>query len=258
MKLKIILFSLLHQICLFSQNNALKKIYESKVGVYYSTTDNKDIIFSLDSFLVEKSEKAFANFKHELHKPVKFEFYQNEKEVLCYCGLDTTKLNLIYERLACVKGDKIQITGSNSSAYTDSLYNKWGGFHKTIFHRYIHVLLNDIVKGELPKCFSEGIAIYYSQQLKFDKRIKDIITTRTTSAYVPSVKELLSDKKITTFPNIYHWSFLFCKYIIDTYGWDKMLEILENPKNFYKIMGRTKNMIDVEWDRYLTKKYPDM
>ncbi len=146
-----------------------------------------------------------------------------------------------------------------TSIVGDSIYNIWGGFYKVMLHEYIHSVTYDIVGEEninkIPWWISEGLACWKADQYHYGKGFKKLILEKIDQNEVPTAKELHTD--YLNVDLLYGWSWLFCDYIIQTYGWNRMLDIQSNFKDFKTIMGKNYKKITIEWLEYLKTKPVD-
>lgn len=242
----------------FFKKFGIKKIKESSVGVYYARPSDSLIINRLDTFLLVQSERLFKKFNHRIPTPLRFEFYPSLAAAQCECGLDTLSLNTLQAAsLGCAHNfRKIQMVLPGIGEFSDSVYFTWGGFSTVILHEYVHAIIYDIIGekniNKIPWWITEGMACYEAKQFSYNSFFKEYILKQLSENKVPSVRTLNND--YVTIDRFYGWSYMFCRFIIDTYGYEKLLEIQKNFKKFPRILGKSFNDLNKEWLEYLKNK----
>lgn len=258
------LFFILSNHVIYSQQNILVshnmiKVYESKIGIYYSQANELDKIVKLDSFLLTKTDSISDILNHEISGKVRFEFYPTQALAEFVCGWDTTNTKRGLHRIGCAHYiNKIQLVIPGSAQISDKNYNDWGGSYKVVLHEYIHSFTYSIVGenriNEIPFLFTEGIAIYLSQQIYFNTRFKEIIYDKIEKNEVPEFQRMIINRKFIKTSNSYHWAFLFINYIVDEYNWDTLLRLQKDFENYNEILGLRDKEINERWFNYLDLK----
>ncbi len=247
---------------LLMEKYGMVKIHSSSIGIYYARPQDKAAIVQLDSFLTIMSTGIFEEFEHKIEGQVQFEFYPSINASQCVCGWDTlNKKERNWTKLGCAHYiKKIQMVMPGTSIEGDSIYKVWGGFNKVMLHEYIHNITYDIIGeaniNKIPWWITEGLACWKADQYYYGKGFKKLILEKIDQGKVPTVKDLHTNYLKVEL--LYGWSWLFCDYIISTYGWDTMLQIQSDFKHFKKILGKSYNQINMEWLEYLKNKPVDI
>ncbi|WP_156825912.1 hypothetical protein [Lewinella cohaerens] len=257
----LMLFFTLNNHVIYSQSNIMEdhnmvKIYESEIGVYYSQVNELDKIVKLDSFLTTRTDSISDILNHRISGKVQFEFYPTQALAEFVCGWDTTNTQRGLHRIGCAHYiNKIQLVVPGSSKTSDNNYTNWGGANKVVLHEYIHSLTYSIVGedriNKIPFLFTEGIALYLSQQIYLNTLFREIIYDKIEENQVPKFQKLIINKKFIKTSNSYHWAFLFINYIVDEYGWDTLLMVQEDFEKYNEIIGLNDSKINEGWFNYL-------
>ena len=120
--------------------------------------------------------------------------------------------------------------------------NKYAVLHE-IVHAYISVKNPDIHLW-----LTEGTALYLSNGEPFYREY-------LTRWYIPSYKDTCTRNPIR-FADCggYTFAHTYIEYIDNTYGWDKVLELIETD-NYKECFGKTQKNIYDEWVEYITNYY---
>ncbi len=132
-------------------------------------------------------------------------------------------------------------------------------------HEYTHVVINELTKGNCPTWLNEGIAEVEGRK-EFDSPLTELDKAAKSGALLP-VKSLedsfasLGGKEATV---AYQQSYSLVRFMVATYGWYKVREILVNlgdgmPVNAavakaFADFGLTYNDVEGEWRAHLLKE----
>lgn len=123
-----------------------------------------------------------------------------------------------------------------------------GGFS----HLEVSQIGDDMRRGlvRLPKWLSEGYAFYEAEQMTDDMREAAKLHSQKNAP--PSWVEL--DKANTAeFGKIhgYTYSVLIIEFLVTTYGFEKLIELIKEPEDIEAIYGRTKENLEKLWLSYI-------
>lgn len=136
---------------------------------------------------------------------------------------------------------------------------------KVLAHELAHEfasICSNTNKNSFPEWFNEGLAMYLAKYVqnndKLSQEENDIIIKDLTNNKLPHIDFLEVGTNSWTFKQnlkfIYTISMI--ETIIKSYGKDKILNILKNPKrNIFKTLGISKNTFQSLWHKYLKEKY---
>jgi RNA polymerase sigma-70 factor (ECF subfamily) len=125
-------------------------------------------------------------------------------------------------------------------------------------HEFTHALVM-YVNGSLtennyqiPIWLNEGLAGYEARQMTPDWRVRmvQLIADNT----IPSIgADLVPEKweQVKGFP----YSITLVEYMVQEYGFDKIIAIIKSPSELESILGVTTSELDSGWRAYLHKRY---
>ncbi|MDP8226479.1 MAG: hypothetical protein P9L89_02390 [Candidatus Celaenobacter polaris] len=138
------------------------------------------------------------------------------------------------------------------SAYsTDSIYRYSAKEYKRLlFHEVTHMFEEYLSPNiELtPRWWSEGLAVYLSEQWKYEDDFRAPVLEGFRSKNIPKIKEIQKDVKLS-----YQWGWTIVKYIDYCYGRKTILNIVANcvDGDVFKIIGETIRNFERGWKKYL-------
>lgn len=134
--------------------------------------------------------------------------------------------------------DVILTSPANPGKMHDYDNNKYAVLHE-IVHAYISVMNPDIQLW-----LTEGTALYLSNGEEFQKEYLEYMP-------IPTYEDSCT-KNPVHFSNCggYTFAHTYIAYLDETYGWSKVLELLES-ENYEQIFGKSKETIYEEWVLYL-------
>jgi RNA polymerase sigma-70 factor, ECF subfamily len=126
-------------------------------------------------------------------------------------------------------------------------------------HEFTHALVN-YVNGSLeennyqiPIWLNEGLAGYEARQMTPDWRAR--MAQLVKEDKIPSVAaDLVPDRfeQVKGFP----YSITLVEYMVEKYGFDKIIAIIKTPSDVESILGVTLSELDSDWREYLSGRYP--
>lgn len=141
--------------------------------------------------------------------------------------------------------------GSAGEAELDAGYDPVDGLangnDKVFVHEFAHVVMG----GNFGKVFKEGVAAYVSGQDSASLDIpKDVVagTLRT-------LPELWSVDQWTWDQWVYSYGYAYVKFLEETYGHSKVLEIIANGGDALKTLELTEEALNSNWISFLNRTY---
>ena len=129
-----------------------------------------------------------------------------------------------------------------------------------ITHEYVHLVLFEMTKAKYPQWLSEGLAVFFSQDLS--NYYEEILAEAVKEDSILPLELLEGDFK--KFPDekliklAYSQSYSIVSYLVEKLGWEKIRFILENLK--FKGTEKTLNdlslnyyLIEQDWKRWVKK-----
>lgn len=134
---------------------------------------------------------------------------------------------------------------------TDSIYEYSAKEYKRlIFHETTHIFEEYLSPNieVLPRWWSEGLAVYLSEQWKYEDEFGKPVLKGLKTKKIPSFKKIQKDVKLA-----YQWGWTIVKYIEHCYGQKMICTIVRNctDGNVFKIMGETMRNSERKWKDYL-------
>lgn len=99
----------------------------------------------------------------------------------------------------------------------------------TVQHEVVHHITINICNNNLPIWLYEGVAMYYGSSYYGFENSKLLSSIEKENMMMPISKlEVLDSSRLTETQDIYNWygqNFMYTAYLIETYGYDKYMEI---------------------------------
>lgn len=137
------------------------------------------------------------------------------------------------------------------SAYAiDSIYEYSAKeYQRLVFHEMVHIFeeyLSPNIEA-LPRWWSEGLAVYLSEQWKYEDEFGKPVL-KGLGKKIPGFKKIQKDVKLA-----YQWGWTIVKYIEYCYGQKMILTIVRNctDGDVFKIMGETMRNFERKWKNHL-------
>lgn len=115
-------------------------------------------------------------------------------------------------------------------------------------HEFVHCVTLKLlgqVEPIIPDWLWEGIAVYESGQLKTSPPISWLIEQEP----VPTIFQL--EENFYSRNYCYDYSGLLVKYLVDKYGYEKLLKFIKNSQNFEVVFGLNKDQLSENWKKQL-------
>lgn len=124
---------------------------------------------------------------------------------------------------------------------------------QVLVHEFVHVLEINIVDNpqSLHTWLWEGIACFEANQI--NDSAKKVLREEALNNNAPTLEEL--SKNFYTVQNAYQYSYSIVDFMVNTYGKDKLVEILNDYKNIEKILGISMDAFEKQWIQYIKESY---
>lgn len=120
---------------------------------------------------------------------------------------------------------------------------------KVIVHEFTHVVEDNIkTEKDIPLWINEGVAVYEAKQIVGTEQA--IVSAKSTGKF-PTLKDLETDSYTFGNNNGYTFSYLIVDYIVKTYGYEKLIDLIKTPSEFEKILGLSKEDFQKNWISHL-------
>lgn len=230
---------------------------EDNISVYYSIEDETFIKETLTG-LKQSYLKLFKYFKLKNEQGFSVNAYlaTNRKEY------ENLVINLLKVdiKVPTRKSVIAQPQGSNLILLTplayevDSIYEySIEDYQRLLYHEITHMFQEYISPDmeNLPRWFTEGMAIYLSMQWKYEDEFKGPVLKSITERNVPTFKEINENIVLS-----YIWGWTLIKYIVDIYGNEEVIKILTNWSNesIFDYIDVNHNIFENNWRDWVLKR----
>lgn len=142
-----------------------------------------------------------------------------------------------------------------SSYHTDSIYTYNAKYYKRLLkHEMIHMFHEhlSVDMENTSRWFGEGIAVYLSNQHKYEDEFKNPVIEGVLNNKISSVEDINNDVMLC-----YDWGWSLVEYIDETYGFDTVLNIIRNcgSTDVVGFMKEDKVEFKNKWKNWLLIKY---
>jgi len=152
--------------------------------------------------------------------------------------------------------DLVAISPSAYEAETIFQYNL-GEFQRLMVHELIHMVEEHLSPNiELsPRWWGEGLAVYLSEQWRYDNEYKKIAIDGIEQKNIPSFRQIEMERKMA-----YDWGWTIVKYIETKYGTDMILRIVNECADgkVFAMIGDNVNLLERQWKQWLLSEYKNI
>lgn len=213
---------------------------ESDHFIFYSNTDDKNILKDLSKTLEDNYERITNDLSQTLKRKV---------DVYIYPDLDT-----FHKAIGESDAPDWVVGTAIPSTYKIQMVNPLnaGGRQqadvmKVVIHEFTHIVIGNINSNlsRIPIWLNDGVATYEAgQDETTDKVIADVKKSNKyyTLKDIESMGSYDFGKK-----GGYQFSYLYVKYIVDEYGYDKLVALIKQPSQFQNILGVTQGDFEKAW-----------
>lgn len=120
-------------------------------------------------------------------------------------------------------------------------------------HEFAHVVQINMVDDprQLPTWLWEGTATYEAKQM--DEKTKQLMKQEAQKVKAPTLSQLTKD--FYTVDKAYQYSYSIADFIVNKYGYDKLVEMIKNPKDIEKTLGVSMDELEKQWIGYVETNY---
>lgn len=225
----------------------LEKIYESEhFRIKYSEPD-ESCILDVVTILEDEYSRIVETYKEEYEKRIDVEIYHEHSDLLSAIGVNTDAKWI----RGGLNGRRILV----ASPLKPPFGADYASVVATVVHEFIHMVLS-LINVDIPKWLDEGVASYEAKDNN-DGWIRGTIKEGIVSKCFPTLDELDTGEDFELFfaKNGYQYSYSIVEFIIEEFGYDKCLQLLETPDNFEDVLGMKKKEFEVKWFENCEAKY---
>lgn len=223
------------------KTNGMSEIQGEWIKVYYEQEADaaRDVFEYADVATVDIAEKLGFQEKPDVNVYIYDD--QNIMQTKKY-GYVTPLLNLDWYIGDNIGTDVILTSPANPGEVHDYDEIKYAVLHE-IVHAYVSVLNEDISLW-----LTEGMALYLSNGSLFYREYAE-------NGRIPSYNDTCSNNPLT-FSNCrgYTFAHIYIEYLDKTYGWDKVLTLIET-ENYEECFDKSQKEIYEDWVKYVKNYY---
>lgn len=199
------------------------KKYNTEHFIIRYKTNDKEIVKLVAKASETYYDKVCKQFGYYPEDKTMVILYDNSKELLKNANLGESKppMGVYYASTIQVLSPKLWTPSQEDIEY---LFMNEG----PMVHEFTHLIVDDITRGNYPLWFTEGIALYSEYihtNFEWGKEVK--------LQKIYTIDELNSEFNKLDQYLAYTQSFRVVKYIVETYGYESLMEILDKLKEGY-------------------------
>jgi hypothetical protein len=219
----------------------MKVIEGDWVNVYYKTEESaaQDVFAYADSEIKQIAQKLGFEEKQNVNIYIYDSQLTMQKKKY---GLISSVLGL-----AWYIGDNIGTNVILTSPANPGPVHDYDTVKYAVLHEVVHAYIS-VINPRIHLWLTEGTALYLSNGQEFYKEYLEYMV-------VPSLKDTNTRNPIAFAGcNGYTYSTTYIEYLDVTYGWNKVLELIET-ENYEECLGKTQQEFYSEWMEYIANYY---
>lgn len=220
----------------------IKLRQESDHFNFYSNKTDKESLDDLEESLESNYERISKDLQVTLDKKIKVTIYPNISEFHKAIGMMAAG---DWVAGATIKNEIFMVSPLNPGSM-----HTYESLMKVIVHEYTHVLVGNI-KYRTDVYLDEGIAEVESNRI--DNDAKYYLKEVAKADKLPSIDEMKNN--YGKLENPYVISGGFAEFIVNNYGYDKIIDLIKSPDDIENIIGSTKEEIIAKWNEYILSSY---
>lgn len=214
--------------------------------VYYTEVD-EIAIHKIADVLENNYTRIINIFNEQLSEKLCIEIHSNLKQLHGALGLSDAP-NWIRGGLGV---DRIVI----ASPLNPPPGSNFDNVVNTAVHEFIHIIINKI-NGNTPRWLNEGIACFEAKD-NDEGWIRQTVKEGLSNNTVPTFNDLDTGEDFETFFQYdgYQYSYTIVEAIISLFGYEKLNQLIQSPKNFIEIFEMTQIEVQNKWMNYIESNY---
>lgn len=247
--LSLVFLVLLSMPDLVGQNNSsLYLAKESQHFQFYSTESDLEILDTL-AITLEKNYARITNlFGLEINNKINVNVFPDVKDLHAAINMPDAPEWVV----GTGYGNEIMLV----SPLNPGRYHTYESLMQIIVHEFVHIavyhVVGDLMAG-IPRWLNEGYACYEAGQI--NDNIKKSLASGLLVKAPPTWTQLetASDMEFGQMGG-YGYSATIVEFLIDTFGFDKLVLLIKEPEKIESIYGISKDALEAEWIKYLTNE----
>ncbi len=223
------------------ETKEMKQFHGKWVNVYYETEKAvaKDVFDYADSKTEDIAEQLGFSEKPDVNVYI----YDNQET------MQTKKYGYVAPLLGLdwYIGDNIGTNVILTSPANPGQMHTYDNNKYAVLHEIVHAYVS-VINEDIDLWLTEGVALYLTNGAPFYKEY-------TESYEVPTYRDTCSNNPLT-FSDCggYTFAHTYIEYLDETYGWGKVLQLIET-ENYEECVGKSQKEIYDEWVKYINN-YP--
>ncbi len=132
--------------------------------------------------------------------------------------------------------------------------------HSSTMHEFAHVVINEITNSntwptDVPRWLNEGVASYEGGPPMPMEIMRQQVSIRVKQDKVPTFDNLASYGQDFITTGGYFFTLPAGSYFIETYGFEKVKQLILSPADYQGIFGKSEQELWNEWVEYLAQNY---
>ena len=128
------------------------------------------------------------------------------------------------------------------------------GFRRLLVHELVH-MVEEFLSPDIeasPRWWSEGLAVYLSDQWRLEGDYKDPVLHGISGGNVPGVAELAADVKLA-----YDWGWTIVRFVEDAFGRQKVVQIVREcaDGDLFSMLGEETSSLERRWKHWLVDEF---
>jgi hypothetical protein len=213
--------------------------------IFYSVDKDKKCIDDLSKEL-EDNQKVITNkLKVKIDDKIKVQIYPDIKSLHVAMNIADANDSIV----GTGWGNELKIV----SPLNPGTIHNYDSVKKALVHEFTHVVISKINNNinEIPAWLNEGIATYEAKQM--NEKAREFIKQRVSENKIPSFENIT--KGFNTPDGSHIFSYTIAEFLVNNYGYDRMIDILKTPKDLEKILGVSIYEFEKQWFSYLKENY---
>ena len=220
----------------------IKLRQESDHFNFYSTKVDKESLDDLEDKLESNYERISKDLQVTLDEKIKVTIYPNISDFHKAIGRMVAEDWLV----GVARNNEILMV----SPLNPGSIHTYESLMKVIVHEYTHILIGEI-NSNTDVYLNEGIAVVEANQI--DDNTKYYLKEAIRLNKLPSIDEMKNNYSGLEQPYIVSGGFV--EFIINEYGYDKIIDLIKNPDDIENIIGSTKEEMIAKWNEYIISSY---
>lgn len=209
---------------------------------YYSTKTDKESLDDLKEQLESNYERISKDLQVTLDEKIKVTIYPDISDFHKAIGMMAAEDWLV----GVARNNEILMV----SPLNPGSVHTYETLMKVIVHEYTHILVSNI-NYNTDVYLNEGIAVVESNQI--DNNTKYYLKEAAKAEKLPSIDEMKNYYGKLEQP--YFLSGGFVDFIINNYGYDIIIKLIEKPADIELITGESKEELVARWKEYILNSY---